>query len=357
MSKYLKDKSEYIDRYDRATVERCRWIEKAISGTDIQKHHKKKLTKEEKARMSNAFNELHLWFAIGESYAKKEETILRWMGEDEERDRLLETAKAPLGITCHACKREMFVSHKHLETYSDAPDKVLFMYDCPSGHLPRRAFYHNGDEWVREAPLCPKCRTPLNQEDKDTKRFFKTISTCPKCGHVEVSEIERMADKRKDDPDYEKDRARFCSEEEGRKYVQWMSTAKELSAIIEKEKEKEKNKELYSRVGQLKKLTVPQAKEHISNALKETSYSNLVFEQPTMERIVSIGFTVEDSTDQGEYDSRTKLTKLLKKLLEETNWRLMSDGISYRLGILGGRIRVYEKEEDLVRLLSGKKDV
>ncbi len=32
--------------------------------------------------------------------------------------------------------------------------------------------------------------------------------------------------------------------------------------------------------------------------------------------------------------------------MRETNWRLMSDGISYRLGYLNGRLRAYEGEED-----------
>jgi hypothetical protein len=37
--------------------------------------------------------------------------------------------------------------------------------------------------------------------------------------------------------------------------------------------------------------------------------------------------------------------------LIDTNWRLMSDGISYRLGYLNGRLRAYEQEEDLKELV------
>ena len=63
------------------------------------------------------------------------------------------------------------------------------------------------------------------------------------------------------------------------------------------------------------------------------------------------GIPTEDPTDQGEYDSRKKLSKLIKTALAETSWRLMSEGISYRLGVLTGRIRVYEGEEDLLKLV------
>jgi len=69
---------------------------------------------------------------------------------------------------------------------------------------------------------------------------------------------------------------------------------------------------------------------------------------------VSVEFTIEDPGDQHEYDSKKKLTKLLKKGLKETNWRLMSDGISYRLGVLSGRLRAYEDEKDLVKLVQAK---
>ena len=84
-------------------------------------------------------------------------------------------------------------------------------------------------------------------------------------------------------------------------------------------------------------------------------FHNLIFEQPKMDLIVSVGFTIEDPTNQQQYDSRIKLQRLFKKILVKTNWRLMNEGISYRLGILSGRIRIYEKEEDLVRLVNSKK--
>ncbi len=47
--------------------------------------------------------------------------------------------------------------------------------------------------------------------------------------------------------------------------------------------------------------------------------------------------------------------KLVDEALEDTNWRLMSDGISYRLGYLNGRVRAYEAEEDLKNLVMKSK--
>ena len=54
-------------------------------------------------------------------------------------------------------------------------------------------------------------------------------------------------------------------------------------------------------------------------------------------------------------DSLELLAELPKESIDgalmSTNWRLMSDGVAYRLGILTGRLRGYEREEDLLKLV------
>ena len=50
-------------------------------------------------------------------------------------------------------------------------------------------------------------------------------------------------------------------------------------------------------------------------------------------------------------ESRYRLKKLVNKILEGVNWRLMSDGVSCRVGILSGRLRAYERDEDLLKLI------
>lgn len=353
---YLKPKQDYIDRYDRITVRECRWAENAITKDSLKDHYKKTTKKAELDRTAVAFNRLHLWFVQGERYKKKEETIARWMQEDEKKDAFFERTQPPSNITCHTCGREMFVSYKHLEDYyDDRPLRVLFMFDCPQGHLPRRAFYNNGEEWYREKPRCVKCTADVEEEAEITDTAYKTTLTCPNCKHVEVQEVEKVViEEEKEDTSFEKDRARFCYGKDGEEYLAWMKTAEELNTFLDKKKEKEENKELYDRVAALKKLSIPQVKQFLTEVLENEPYTNLAFEQPSMDRVVSIGFSIEDPTDQGEYDSRTKLSRFLKKKLEETNWRLMSDGITYRLGVLTGRVRIYEKEEELVKLVENK---
>jgi len=54
-----------------------------------------------------------------------------------------------------------------------------------------------------------------------------------------------------------------------------------------------------------------------------------------------------------EYDSKKQLKKVIDKTLENTNWRLMSAGVRYRVGYLNGSLRCYETEDDLIKLMDG----
>jgi hypothetical protein len=60
---------------------------------------------------------------------------------------------------------------------------------------------------------------------------------------------------------------------------------------------------------------------------------------------------LETKDNRNEYDSQRILKKIIRGLLKDTNWRLMSEGINYRLGILTGRLKAYEREEDLIKIL------
>ena len=71
-----------------------------------------------------------------------------------------------------------------------------------------------------------------------------------------------------------------------------------------------------------------------------------------MGKDVFVGFNCLDGkSDRNDRDSEKTLKKTVEKALQDTNWRLMSDGISYRLGYLNGRLRAYEREEDLKKLV------
>jgi len=121
---------------------------------------------------------------------------------------------------------------------------------------------------------------------------------------------------------------------------------------IEDIKERENNKETYKKVSKLKKLTIIELEKLLNIKLKKNNYIKLKFGEPQIDKYVVINFTIQDEkSDRQEYDSRNNLKKLIETILFSTNWRLMSDGVSYRLGVLSGRLKGYEAEDDLMKLV------
>jgi hypothetical protein len=90
----------------------------------------------------------------------------------------------------------------------------------------------------------------------------------------------------------------------------------------------------------------------LAPTLEKAGYIEFSLDKPEVGRDVFVGFSCLDSkSDRGDYDSEKTLKKTIEKALVDTNWRLMSDGIHYRLGYLSGRLRAYEQEEDLKKLV------
>lgn len=360
--KHLKDRLYYSDLYDRHTVERCRNL--------IRIHSKpmknpplingRKPTKALVDGISKMALEYALMFEKGERYLEKEKTIQEWMDRDQTKDELYESVEPMENVTCLTCRSVMKVAHKNLySTGINSPNKVLFMYECPRGHLPMRAFFHDREEWIPKRDMCPKCSTELKVETKDTKTKLVIIFTCPKCDYQKVDEVRRSVKQEIEDKAFEKDRARFClTEEQGKKYIDEKFNLERIGKLVESWKEEEKDKDLYNALAQIKKLTFIQLKNLLLPVLEKAQYVDLEFGNSDISKDVQITFTIHDSSDTRQgLASEADLKKLLKKTLEDTNWRLMTDGVSYKLGILTGRLRGFEGEEDLLELVKKRKSL
>jgi hypothetical protein len=355
--RYLKDEQYYRDLYDRHTVEKCRWWEKQANSQDKEKIKVREGVIKAKGEINNKMIiPLILYFEKGERYAQKEETIKKWMVEDRAKDYLLETAVPPKNINCLGCGLEMFVIHKDFYDWeSSKKDRVLFMYDCPRSCVPKRAFFNDGEEWKPKQRVCPKCQGKLRSADEREEKKIITTDICD-CGYREIIELDltvKNIPKESIDENFAKDRERFClSSEEGGKYISQKATLEQLKFLSKEIEEREKNKDLYGKVAKLKKLNIAELRSLLEPVLEKESYAKLEFSQPRMEKFVTIDFALQDAKiGRVEYDSRTILKRLLEKTLIDTNWRLMSMGITCRLGILSGSFKGYEREDDLKRLI------
>jgi len=357
-NKHLKPEKYYNDLYDRLTVDRCRrWEDdKDIGESPSIKSKRLKEARIKKNYVRKVVIPTALYFIKGERYAKKAETIRDWTRRDQAKDDVLASAIPPKA-ECLICGSDLIPNFRDLhDGWPDKEDRVLFMYDCPNRCLPRRAFFGNGEEWKPEPVLCPKCKTEMNRSHKKETNKITTTYICPECDYKEKDSLNlnRKSKSEKVDPNFESDRKKYClSDEEGGKYISWTANLKNLVEIM---KDREENKEAYKAVSKIKKIKINDLEKLLSSRLKKNGYIKLKFDDPEIAKDVIVSFSARDEKpEREEYDGRNGLKKLIKKTLENTNWRLMSEGINYRLGILTGRLRGYEREEDLLRLVNNTK--
>lgn len=90
----------------------------------------------------------------------------------------------------------------------------------------------------------------------------------------------------------------------------------------------------------------------IKPVIKEHGYKELRLGQPDMGKQVVVPFNMIDGKSRSEDESRKNLNKLFTEQLAGTNWRLVRSSLSYRMGYLSGKLKGYESDEDLLKLVS-----
>ena len=354
---HLRSKQEYVELYDRATIEDCRRRENFHKNYKPPEEEAKKGSKKFFEGIAEMCIHYDLLFTTLDWWEKKEKAVQGWIDADAHKDEMLEQAVAPKGIRCLKCSSPVASNEKYIRDWDDKPMRVLFMYTCPKGCLPHRSLFSDGEEYRRKPHLCPKCDTELSRthEKVEGEKVIMT-DTCPKCGHSVVDEMDLTVKKWQPDADYEKDRTRFClSEEAARKNLEEKRQLENIKQLVDKWKERDKHKEDYEAVKKMQKLTVIELEALLTPAVEAAGFVKLQFGTPEIGKDVFLPFTAHDAqSGRNEWDSSHALRKLVRKALEGTNWRLMMEGISYRLGILTGRLRAYEREEDLLTLVRKK---
>jgi hypothetical protein len=105
----------------------------------------------------------------------------------------------------------------------------------------------------------------------------------------------------------------------------------EMARLGKMFKEREDYKHVYDVVKEMKKPKIAELTNLLTPALKKAGYIEFSLDKPEMGKDVYVGFNCLDS-ESGRGDNE-------------------SEGISYRLGYLNGRLRAYEGEEDLKNLV------
>lgn len=365
MADYLKDEQYYIDRYDLLTIEECLRWEKGFLEQKIPEFEGRKITLKKEKALKGSMAEFALYFVKGGRHKSKSARIQEWMNEDRIRQEKYDNASTPSYVRCQKCNGVMEVTSKDLWDFTDKPLRVLFFYDCTDCKS-TKAYYDDGEEYKPKPHLCPKCSGELvRSHTKESSNKFTTTEKCKFCDYSET-EVFDFEKSRKENEEREKSerfllakyRSEFCmSDKEGQEYLSLELGMGRMNEIMEKQKEREIHKDLYDKVAKLKKLTIVELEKLLIEALEKEGYIKFDLSNPEMGQFVSVEFHTRDAKQgRSEYESTNGLKKLINRTLMDTNWRLMSEGIHYRVGFLQGRLRVYEKEEDMVKLFGKLKD-
>ncbi|MDP3987489.1 MAG: hypothetical protein Q8P81_04670 [Nanoarchaeota archaeon] len=357
---YLKEEQYYIDLYDLHTIEECLdWYWRMRKG--MEQHRQELKTKEPETDFDKEIHKCCSYLVNTikiQRYRRKKDTIAEWMEADRVRQDKLDNAVTPADIFCDKCRSPTKIMEKTLHDAYDKEPRVSFMFECLKCKK-RQIFYEDGSPWDYEKPKCKKCHVELQTKYKKKGELLTIITFCPNCDFKEVDVLDSKKRREEQQKEVERKqklfqeyREEFClNDEEGPKAVASLDGIVALAKEWKEQEKKEKDP-VYQKAKQLKQIRLNQLKEIMTKGVVKEGYIDLEFGKPEMGKYVIIDFTATDNKDdRKEYDSTNTLKKLIKAALEDTNWRLMSEGIHYRLGIVSGRLKAYEREEELMEIV------
>lgn len=352
---YLKDKQHYEDLYDLHTIESCLLT---IDSTKSVIEKKAKIGNRDMKISVNGMANFILYFKKGERYKTKAETIEKWMNSDRKLDEKLTNAIFPAYVNCPHCHGELKEESRHIDSILDANPRIQFFAVCKSCER-ISLVWNNGDLYEPQPKLCPKCNSKLITKSKYTKDKDTLSEKCTKCDYKNMeiydfkkSEEERNAKELKDRELLAKYRSEFClSDKEGADYIIQTEKIKQLSEMMKETIAKQKDPD-YQKARSVKKITVTELFKLLQKKFKADSFINLNFENPEIGKYVIVPFTVQDDKKSRKKEQSIKdLRRILTFTLDNLNWRLMSEGVEYRMGYLKGKLKGYENDDELAKFI------
>jgi len=360
---YLQDEQDYTDIYDLHTIEECLDYFNSIRDgfikerkTTFQKYTDEKFEGEVDKCLIRM-----LYVIKGERYKRKEETIKEWIDRDRLTQEKYDNTPPPENVHCKECGSDTIITFKDLHDVYESNAQMMFMFECVKCKK-KQWIFEDGSEWVHDSPICPKCKSPLKTSMKNKDEVLTTIYTCSKCPYSkrDIDDFKKRRIEREEKEAHNKElltkfRSQFVLDDKaGQEYIE-TAEAMKVANVIQQEEAEKYGGLVYERSLQLKKTTIFDLEKLLSETLEKAKYIKLSLGKPEIGQYVIVSFTVQDS-DSSRKDkvSSFELEKLIKDTLENTNWRLLSNSVFYRLGYLEGSLKGYENEEDMLKLVGQK---
>lgn len=314
--------------------------------------------KEEKSRVYNVYRNVTLWNKKGDRAKARDSWIEERKHRDKQEEDRLNNAVPRTDIPCKQCGAHLASSMRTPWEDGQGHDRVLIMYKCPSGCLPGRAFYENGEEYVSKPSLCIKCNSVVKVSHNRTESKITSVSTCDSCGHVEKDVYDLNQKIEDPEPIDEALRKEYCLDEEGmREYEEAMRNLDQMREFMERIQREEADVETNKRMESLKRIRVGGVQKLLEEALKEINVSNVTVYDPTNDRGMKVRFSAID-LDESRLDKDTtkQVRSSIQEALHDTNWRLLKTSVESSLGAVRGELRGYADNQEIRSVIEREND-
>lgn len=340
--KYRQPNEYYFDEYDRDTIEILKQLE--LEEKDSLFYS---ATSKVGFEMSSAYNVFTKFYNKGVFRASSRESLVRKrITEDEKKDRLIANTPLPQHLKCNICD-EVMVFYSSMFDFKGHP--VVFLFDCRGKHKSRKLILPDRNELNIPKPVCSRCSGFLQQETRKTLKKLICKDTCQECGQTSSFEYDLIIPAKL--PINEIERKKYCVDFIGR--TTFMDDLRRIESFMKRFPLEENESENNMDISKVKILTISKLESCLNKELKPKGFIKLLFEKTELKNNVIVSFSVQDSLERESHESIKALGKALRKILLETNWRLMGSSnseLSCRLGHLTGRLKGIEDKPGLVKL-------
>lgn len=361
MKSFIKSSKYYEDIFDLLTIEEALRIKNDSPSTDNS--YSNKFPPEMIKVMRKTVNELLLFFYLGERVKKRKQYLERVMQEDRDKQDFYDSKSEPNNILCPYCKSPINLIDKMLDDYSSPHMQVIFMYECIACKK-RSCFFSDGEMKQFPPDTCSKCNsTDISEDSLQTPRKTTITAKCNSCGHITetIYDLDELDKSRSEKEKYRNTmfmsyRSEFCLDENSKEYKAYIHSLNSLETMkrLTEEFEGKSRDPIIPIAESISVKTVIQIEEILTKVIKSKGFARFSLGVPVLDKDVIIPFTIYDTKERTELDSTYELKRILNKALVDTNWRLMSEGVTYSLGILSGRLRGYQGDKSIYELARQK---
>ncbi|HVW23329.1 MAG TPA: hypothetical protein VHB51_02520 [Candidatus Saccharimonadales bacterium] len=364
MHTHLKEDQYYEDLYDKITVEFARrnivYFDKFYAEFEAKLPSGEEIDRPGNAFVINVFYMETVGNELLKRYNERDQKIAEWRERDAAKDAHVADTRLTEEPRCRHCGAQgLRITDKDLMNRSQAAslsdnEEVLFTLRCP-GCDKYTACWGDGELWLPKPTLCVSCGSEMTQKTTKTKAAIIFQYSCAACGNAYNDKIDLKDKNAKTDPEYANDRDHFClrNDEFRNRLASMRRDFLGMAQLGKEMQEKRDNRHIYDAIKEMKKPKIAELSGILTPALAKAGFIEVTLDKPEIGKDVIVGFScLDNQSGRSDHDSEKQLKQAVNRALENTNWRLMSDGIHYRLGYMSGRIKAYEDEEALKNLVA-----